>query len=344
MKRTTKIILLFTLLAALVFPTTVFASSSQPTQSDDKVIFGGTYTLESGQTLDGNLAVFGGTAKVDSNARVNGDVVLAGGTLDINGEINGNITTMGGSMFLGDTAVVHGDVTTLGAAMHRSNKARIDGKIVSGTEGPFQFSVPQGIFIGPPNFNVLRPITDTLWFLFQTLALAALALLLVLFIPNPTNRVADAITAQPILAGGLGLLTVIVAPIVLVLLAITIILIPVSLIGIFILIVGGIFGWIGVGLEVGKRIAALFKSEWPLAVAAGVGTFVTSLIVNGIGFIPCVGWLAPFIVGIIGLGAIILTRFGTRIYPPAATVYTYPVPPTPGGSSSSNPPVPPESL
>jgi hypothetical protein len=347
MKSATKLVILLILLAALVIPTTAFASSPQPDVVPDKVILGGTYTLESGQTLDGNLAVFGGTASLEQDSRVTGDVVLVGGTLDINGEVDGGIILIGGTLFLGDNALVHGDVSTLGGNIHRSANARIEGRIHTGTDAPFQFSVPQGVFNGRPEmFFNFHPITDTLWFMFRTLALAALAMLVVLFMPNPTVRVANTIVAQPIISGGLGLLTTIIAPIMLVLLAITIILIPVSLVGILLLIAAGLFGWVALGLEVGKRIAALFKTEWPLAVAAGIGTFVMSLVVNGIGFIPCVGWLAPFAVSILGLGGVILTRFGLRNYPPYTPVSSTPVSPvqiypTSGGNV---PPTPPSEL
>jgi hypothetical protein len=124
-------------------------------------------------------------------------------------------------------------------------------------------------------------------------------------------------------------------------------LIPVSLLGILALIIAGVFGWIALGLEVGKRLASLFKMEWPLAVAAGLGTFLLSLVVNGIGFIACIGWVAPFLVTIIGLGGVILTRFGTQNYPslgtPASGMTQAPIviPPSSGGNVPPSENVPP---
>ncbi len=52
---------------------------------DDKVVFGGTYTLESGQTLDGNLVIFGGAVTTEADSTVNGDVALLGGVAEIGG-------------------------------------------------------------------------------------------------------------------------------------------------------------------------------------------------------------------------------------------------------------------
>ncbi|HEY3345553.1 MAG TPA: polymer-forming cytoskeletal protein [Anaerolineaceae bacterium] len=343
MKSITKLTLLLILLAALVFPTAVFAAGVRPAPPADKVVLGGTYNLGDGQTLDGNLAVLGGTVTIDKGAVVNGDVFQAGGTLSIDGKVNGNLSALGGTVFLNANANIQGDVSTVGGTLHRDSGAKISGDVVNGAQGPMTFNTPQ-VFV-PPVYN-LRPLTDTLWFFFRTLAVAALAMLLGLFLPIPLSRVGQAVVQQPIISGGMGLLTAVISLILLILLAITLILIPVSVFGIFILIVAALFGWIAIGLEVGNRITELFKVQWPAAISAGIGTFVISFILNGIGFIPCVGWIAPTVVGLLGLGAVLLTRFGTIPYPPpgspinpAAPVYVYPTPEPPSTNpGGSNPP------
>jgi len=43
--------------------------------------------------------------------------------------------------------------------------------------------------------------------------------------------------------------------------------------------------------------------------------------------IPCVGWIAPVVLACIGLGAVTLTRFGTRPYLPNMPVQSAPPPP-----------------
>jgi energy-coupling factor transporter transmembrane protein EcfT len=122
-----------------------------------------------------------------------------------------------------------------------------------------------------------------------------------------------------------------VLPIVLVLLAITICLSPVSLIGGALLAIAWAFGLIAIGTEVGKRLAEIFKQEWAIAVEAALGTFILILVFNGAALIPCVGWLLRAVVGIVGLGAVLLTRFGTQDYPPAL----------PAQGSAGAPPTPP---
>jgi hypothetical protein len=162
------------------------------------------------------------------------------------------------------------------------------------------------------------PALNAVAFIFKVFLWAALAVLLVLFLPVHTRRVSQSAINQPLIAGGLGLLTVVALPVLVLALAITILLIPVSLLVIALAALAWMFGLIALGLEVGDRLAQLLKQEWAPAVEAGAGTFVLILILNGLQqVVPCVGWIAPAIAGMVGLGAVLLTRFGLQTYPPA---------------------------
>jgi len=107
------------------------------------------------------------------------------------------------------------------------------------------------------------------------------------------------------------------------------------------------FGLIALGLEVGKRLAQLFKQEWAPAAAAGAGTFVLMLVLNGAReAVPCVGWIFPALAGMLGLGAVILTRFGWQTYSPLAPIPPRPPaeiwPPIPTAPQPPEPPAPPQ--
>jgi hypothetical protein len=117
-----------------------------------------------------------------------------------------------------------------------------------------------------------------------------------------------------------------VAPILILLMAITIIGLPVSFLTVVALVVAAVFGWIAIGVEVGRRMAEAFDWELHPAAAAGIGTLAVSFVVGGIGLIPCIGWLAPLLVGSAGLGAVILTRFGSREYQLASASAELPPP------------------
>jgi hypothetical protein len=65
----------------------------------------------------------------------------------------------------------------------------------------------------------------------------------------------------------------------------------------------------------------MLKQAWAPAVAAGVGTFTLSLVAWGFSaIVPCVGWLLPWTLACLGLGAILITRIGTQNYPGTETV------------------------
>jgi hypothetical protein len=86
----------------------------------------------------------------------------------------------------------------------------------------------------------------------------------------------------------------------------------VSLIGALILGAAFIFGWVAIGLEVGRRLALAFRREWHPATQAGLGTLLLSFVIYAVGLIPCLGFSVGALVWMLGLGAVILTRFGGK--------------------------------
>ncbi|MEJ2706060.1 MAG: polymer-forming cytoskeletal protein [Anaerolineales bacterium] len=308
------LILLLALVAAFAWPQIALAQGP----SGDKFVTGGAYTLEEGQTLNGNLFILGGIATLKAGSRVTGDVILTGGTIRASGQIDGNILATGGLIELNDTALVKGDVTTIAANLNRATGARIEGNVNSGFSGPFTFTIPEGVQMPEVRFN-FNPFLNIFWYFTRSFLWAALALVVVLFAPRPAERVVQAVVVQPVITGGIGLLTAVVFPLLLVVIAITIIGIPVSLLGVFLLVVAWAFGLVSIGLEVGKRLAAALNQDWALPVSAGIGTFLLTLLINGIGFIDCIGWIPGALVGILAVGAVLLTRFGTQLYPPPAS-------------------------
>lgn len=326
MKTIFRLGLLITILLVLLIPGPAQARGL----TEDKVIFGGTYSLSSGETLDGSLILLGGSAALESDSSVNGDVVIMGGSLKADGQVSGSIVGIGGLVSLGDNAEVTGDVMVFGAHLDRSEGAQVIGEVSTDFTGPLAFTIPGGV--EAPRIDIgFNPIVDFTWFMFRTFVWAALAVLIVLFLPRQVTTTAQAAFGQPVVAGGLGLLTLVIAVPVIVILTITIILIPVSILAVAAVIAAWVMGVIALGLEVGKRLQDLFKQTWAPAVTAGLGTFILVLIVNGArAVVPCVGWVFPAVTGMLGIGAVLLTRFGTQPYPQGiVSPPTSPVPPAP---------------
>ncbi len=320
------------LVAAMALPGPAYASNAEQGQ----VVFGGSFTLDSGEKLNGDLVIFGGTVLLEEGSIVNGDVLMFGGSANVMGEIDGNLALLGGGANLGPSAVITGDVVTLGGNVNRAVGAVVEGEFLTseGAYFPFAFDLPNFLEFGDgiqidPFFDfdpfgrssigpVFSPITNILWFVLRSLLVAALAILVVLFWPNAAGRTGSAAVSQPLISGGLGCLTFIVVPVLIVLLAITIIGLPLSFLTVVALVIAVVFGWIAIGVEIGQRMVEAFDWNLHPAASAGIGTLVVSFVVGGIGLVPCIGWLAPLLVGSAGLGAVILTRFGSREYAPAS--------------------------
>jgi hypothetical protein len=277
--------------------------------------------LQSGETLTGDLVVMGGDATLERDSIVTGSAVVFGGSIQVDGAIGGELVTFGGEIELGKEAVVRGDVISFGGELMYDEETQFEGDVFSDIPIPFEFSFSEDIDfseINLPQFaRSFNPVREVLWFFLRSFMWTAMAVLFLLFFPNPIQRVSDTIVSQPIISGGLGLLTAVVAPILLALLMITLICIPISLILIIVLGIAWVFGIVGFGYETGKRVSKMLNQSWAPAVSAGFGTFILTFVMNGIGLlVPCVGWIVPALVGSVGFGAVLLTRFGSQTYPP----------------------------
>jgi cytoskeletal protein CcmA (bactofilin family) len=339
MKTYLKYLFLFVVLLAVIS-----ASACTPANigmdGDGRVIIGQNFTLNPGESVNGDLVITGSNAVIMDKSTVNGDVAVFGGNLTVNGEVTGDIFVTGGNVNLGETAVVNGNVNTIGGSLSKSEKAIIRGNVGNiGNDNRRGIPTPGALAIPnvprPIRFDtVFQPLWNFLSGIIQALSIALIALLIALVAPRPVIRTANALASNSVLSGGMGLLTLIAAPVVIVILAVTIILIPVSLLGIAALIIAGLFGWIAAGYLLGVKLAGLFKSTWADAVAAGVGTLVLSLASAAANQIACVGWMLGAVVGIASLGAVVLTRFGTRDYiatsgASGSSLNAVPVPPVP---------------
>ena len=322
MKILKRMSLLFIVLVVtlLVLPQPVFAQSDD---GDTKVILGGSYVLENGQTLDRDLAIFGGQGTLEEGSEINGDILIAGGTLTVDGEVNGNIVATGGTVYIKKNAAVNGDIILAAATLEVDDAAAISGNIVKSGEN-LDFDISPTDFIPEINLPTSRIsnffsagtnfVFNMVWDFLKILALAGLAALVVLLLQKPTERIAESLVLQPAVSGGLGLLTFIVAVPLIILLSITIILIPVALIAVLAWILAILYGWIAVSLEIGKRIANLLKQDWAAPISGGIGALVLTLVVSLLDWIPCIGWVFWIVPASFGLGAVLASRFGTQVY------------------------------
>ncbi len=244
-----------------------------------------------------------------------------------------NYTVKSGETFDGDLVVFGGNVTI-------EEDANLNGAAPN-------ITLPNGRIppdVPPPHIN---PNFTLFWapvkILFRAIAVALLAMLVMMFLQPQIEHVGQAITKQPFMAGGVGLITVLGAPLVIfivaLVMAVTLILIPmaivVALLGVLTITLAWLFGMIALGQEIGDRFTRSINQNWAPVFTAGFGTFLLMLVGGAIGEIPCVGWLATALIGLLGIGAVVITRFGMRpVQTPTMTIYT----PTPPADSGQVPP------
>jgi hypothetical protein len=312
--RTIKWLLL--LIVVLVIPATpVVAQDGE----GDIVVWGDNYTLRSGQTLRGNLLVYAGNVVLEEGSTVQRDVTLFGGDLDAAGQIDGDVTVWGGNVSIRSSAVVRGQVVSVGGNVVREEGADIRGQEWEG----LPFRVPQPpkppIPPRPPVFSRYQDWSSRWWrnvaevfrSAFGVVVMTILGILVVVFIPQHTDTVAETIAKAPLQSFLTGLAAWIAVPVVAAVLAITICLSPVAALWLLVAGVALLFGWIAAGLLLGVRILRAVTDKEPNPVAAvALGVLILSLL----SLIPCLGLAFSAVVLTWSLGAVGYSFFGTRAY------------------------------
>ena len=333
MKNRIRYMSLLLLLALLLVPTSSVHAQG-PGNDNGRVIFGSNFTLESGDTFDGDLVLFGGNVTIEEDSTLNGDLVVIGGRVDSNGQLNGDVVVVGGQINLDEVAVVSGDVVTIGGQLQQAEGAQIEGDVVNNVAPAIDFPngrVPPGVPDVPgvpnvadvPNPNIrinFNPLAEMLWVFFSAILGAAFAMLLALFWQTQIQRAGNAIVSQPVMVGAVGLLAV-VAGIILI----------ITIVPPILVVFAWLFGVVALGSEVGERFAKAINQPWSPVLTTGFGTFLLLLVGGAIGLIPCLGGLVQFVLGLLGIGGAMISWFGTRIVSgPAIINYA---PPTDSGQA-----------
>jgi hypothetical protein len=297
------------------------------------------YTLEADERLEGDLVVLGGDVTVEEGSVVEGSVIVWNGSAMIAGTVVGDLVVSDGDIALEESAWVQGDVVcTFNCDVTQVSGARVGGALIEdlplpelrGFDAPIRIPDPVRVWEAGPG-RVVNWMVRVLRTIASILVMAVVAGLVGLIWPEQTERVAQTVARAPWHSVGLGVLVslgALVAVPILVLLALTICLAPASLLVALALAAVGLFGWIGIGALLGRRLLQALKAQaitpmW----SAALGTLVLTLVSSLLDLVPCLGWLvggvATFVLGSMGMGAVLLSRFGTSPYvghrPPATS-------------------------
>jgi len=334
------VILLSTIALLLLIPVSLVQAA--PFQ-DDEVTIGEDVTLREGERINGDLVVIGGNLTMREGSLVAGNAAVVGGTAAIDGTVVGDLVALGGDVTLGNHARVEGDVVALGGRVHRAEGAEI-GSVVQGPGlGTVRFwrglSLP--FFSGNIGFRPGSAIASTVSTLIGAVFLTFIGVAVYSFWPTQTAEVGRTIVAAPLPSLGVGCLVYPLAAIFSFFILITICLAVFVPVVVLLVVAAGLFGWIALGVLLGQWLAQVtgWRTATPVMVA-GVGVFVVSIAGAILAEIPCLGTLVVLSAASIGLGAVVLSRFGTRRYGvPAA-----PSPGAPAPTPALTPTIPEDSL
>lgn len=321
-------------LGGLLLPAMPVAAAHNP-QDGGVVIWNDDFVLGRDQELDGDLMVLNGNATLYVGSRIRGNAVIWNGNADVDGVIEGDLVTANGDVQLGRDSHVYGDVVcSWNCSVERAQGARVAGEIVA---GPSLRAIPLGPWIGRGFWfqmptperrpfwasgpeQVLRWIVRLVRRLVTILVVAAIGGVVALVWPDATGQVGHTALQSPGASLGVGFLTLVAATALVIALTITICLSPVAALAALALGAVGLFGWVAVGARFGERLLhALGAAEVRPLWAGSLGTLIITLISVGLSTAFCLaplGWLLILIVGCLGLGAVVLTRFGTTPYTP----------------------------
>lgn len=270
------------------------------------LVLSGDHRLVSGESVQGDLALLSGQVALEEGALVDGSVYMVGGILDLQGEVSGDISQIGGQLNIGPSAQIEGDVNLGGGQVEQSPQARIGGEVQSGVQ------IPAGL-----EQAVTAPRQGPVWTLPQALLLAVLAFLAVRFLPRPVERVGQAILHHSLVSLAMGILLLLVGPVLLVMMAFTLILIPITVIGLGAAVLMFLYGIVALGAALGNWLVRALNWELRPAFAAVLGTLLYVVLIDLVDLIPTLGGLISLLTGLVGLGAVALTRFGLRRFVPA---------------------------
>jgi uncharacterized RDD family membrane protein YckC len=304
--------------------------------------------------VGGPVVAIGGNAT--ANGSVRDAVVAIGGNAIVRGEVSDSVVAVIGDVTIGSNAIVRDEVVSVGGKVHVEPGAQVEGKVTEVGIGPLLIplkGMADWLKHCAVKFRLLAPQASWFWVI-PGLYLLGYLLITVAF-PRPVAACTTEITQRPATTFLFGLLTELLVPLVVAVLAMTgigAVAVPFIYVAVF---VGGLVGKAALFQFLGRQIVRLFGVQVPPPVLALLMGFV---MVTLIYMVPFVSLLAYALIAMWGIGAAVTACFGgarkespgkpnvTPSVPPpsanpVAALSSNMVTPAPGGSTSFAGAVPP---
>ncbi len=285
------------------------------------------------QRRGGDRVRFGGSVTVEEGESIEGDVVVIGGAARIDGQVTGDVVVVGGSLHMGPHADIAKDAVVVGGTLRREPGARVGGEVQEVGVGPLNLDWrfprgPSADWWWRGNFGSVFSLVATI---VRIGVLCLLSALVVMFARNYVEQISARAASEPLKAGVVGflaqLLFVPLLVVTIVLFVITIVGIPLLILipfGILALMVFALTGFTAVAAYAGRWFVRRFgRVEYgaiattvigvllivsPLLLARLVGLAGGPLWFMSMG-LTIIGFLAEYVAWTVGLGAIALARF-----------------------------------
>lgn len=291
-------------------------------------------------TVRGNVSAAAGSVLITDTGRVTGSVEAAAGSVVIEGVVEGGVNVgaaslelredgriggsleagaadirlhgaVGGDARVGTRTLVVGSTASIGGALtYEAETATIaDGaRIAGGATREENLAIEDPDVFGGGGGRSLPMIPGWVGTVYGAVANLLLGAVLLAAVPGFGRRVVDEALDRPLRTGGIGLLTVVVTPIVLLILLVTIVGIPLSLAGLvafaIVLWTAAVYGAVAVGTW--TLSLADYANRW-------AALFVGVVLVTALGAIPFVGGLVDLLVLLLGLGGFVAAVRGSTL-------------------------------
>ncbi len=285
----------------------------------------------------GAIAELVGQVQVAQGTTLHGDVSVLAGSVEVEGTLDGSVSLAAGQVLVGSQGVITGGVTFRVGQLSVAPGGRVDGPVnADGQQTPNLIcpassptpcvvqATSTGLSLGRATrvvtvtraglpAHLLRALGWPAWVptlarVLGWLGLLALALPVAAVWPRSLGTVVDQIARDPGRSVLVGIGALVLAMPVLLVVSITIIGIPLAIAAALALVGAWFFGYVAVLALLGTRtLQGLFSR--PANVLTGI--LLGSLLLELAGWIPVLGFLVRLAVASFGVGAVLLTRFGT---------------------------------
>lgn len=268
-------------------------------------------------TEDRSVIRIGSDVTIEEGQKVR-NVFVIGGQITINGTVVNHVIAAGGSVVLTKTAVVGGSILSLGGIIVTARDAQIEGIMTEINSSNLLDTLAAAMSADWEGWSWVFAVVSLAFFF----VILFVALLIVALLPKPVRIVAEAISENTFKVTLCGLLAlVLIAPLAL-LLTVSVVGIALIPLEVIVVVCSILLGFIAVGRLIGGKVLAILKRPKPSMIRE---TFWGLIVLWLIGWIPYIGWMVKAVAIVLGLGAVLITRFGT--YQGWKTVASPPAPP-----------------